>query len=287
MAWTEIYARELEDLYDILNRLSDTQAYVFRGHASSGWANLEPSLHRMLGSDKKFIATVVLEAAAIRSFRRHARSLLPASEFRYFDYILTSITLMQHYGGPTRLLDWTLSPWVACYFAVQDQEQDAAIWTFNQDELRKYNHLHRASKGYAHFHRLELATSVEDWADAARQAGSYIGVFRYQYANPQMSAQQSLFTIAGRLGDNHNEALERSLPERWQKLRIILSKSYKSDLRQRLFAMNVNPLALFPTPDGVGRNIREAMQCGLSLGDEGLLWELEERARRSRRQVAR
>ena len=103
-------------------------------------------------------------------------------------------------------------------------------------------------------------------------------MFRYQYANPQMGAQQSLFTISGRLGDDHDVALARSLREPWQTLRIVLAKAAKTVLRQRLFTMNVSALALFPTPDGVGRNIREAIKSGFSLGDEGLLWVLEEKA---------
>jgi FRG domain len=285
-AWKELKADTLDDLYTILNRLSDTQAYVFRGQASVEWTDLVPSLHRMLGSDAKLADSVLTEASAIRAFRRHARSLLAPSELAYFDRILDSITLMQHYGAPTRLLDWTLSPWVSCYFAVQSEEdQDAAIWAFNQDELLKANHEHRRSRGFAHFRELASSTTVEDWAMAASHAGPYVEVFRYQYANAQMGAQQSLFTISGMLGDNHNIALERSLPDAWQRLKIRISKSYKRQLRQRLFTMNVSALALFPTPDGVGRNIRETIQCALPLGDEGLLWLLEERTRARRKRV--
>jgi hypothetical protein len=288
MAWQQLHAKTLDDLYTILNSLSDTQSYAFRGHASADWPHLVPSLHRVLGSELKFAETVLTEATAIRAFRRHARSLLHPSEMVYFDQILDSITLMQHYGAPTRLLDWTLSPWVACYFAVQgEDDHDAAVWAFNQDELLKYNYQHRNSPDYAQFRTLESTRSVEDWAAAALQAGSYIGVFRYQYANPQMSAQQSLFTISGKLGDDHDVALERSLGGPWQRLKIIISKTYKKTLRQRLFTMNVNPLALFPTPDGVGRNVREAIQSEVSLGDEGLLWILEEKARPPRKRARR
>jgi len=128
-----------------------------------------------------------------------------------------------------------------------------------------------------------LATTVEDWALAALHAGPYVEVFRYQYANPQMGAQQSLFTISGRLGEDHDLALARSLPEPWQTLKVIIPQASKHTLRQRLFRMNVSALALFPTPDGVGRNIREAIACDVSLGDEGLLWVLEEKARAGRR----
>src|SRR5262249_43123907 len=157
MSWTSLHPKTIEDIYAILYELSDTQAYVFRGHSSAEWPHLEPSLHRQLGTDRTFAERVFVEANAIRAFRRHARSLLLASELTYFHKILDSITLMQHYGAPTRLLDWTLSPWIACYFAVQspnDEKHDAAIWSFNSKELRQRNAERRDASERRHFDRL-------------------------------------------------------------------------------------------------------------------------------------
>jgi FRG domain len=279
MPWSEIHPKKLDNLYDVLNQISGTQAYVFRGHASVSWKNLVPSLHRILGTSAETADLVITEATAISAFRRHARSLVHFSELDYFKRILDSITLMQHYGAPTRLLDWTLSPWVACYFAAQGENQDdAVIWAFNRDALDWTNLRHRrsGSRDYAHFAALETAQNVEEWAYAAARAGRYVRTFRYEYANAQMGAQQSLFTISGQLGDNHDDALALSLSEPWQTLKIIVPKSEKATLRQRLFHMNVNALSLFPNVDGVGRHIREAIESSFKL-DEGLVWRILER----------
>ena len=289
MAWTELFAKDVDDVYKILNVLSDTQQYVFRGHASTAW-DLAPSLHRALGGVTENAKKVLRETSMIRTFRRHARSLLQYSEISYFDRILDGIVLMQHYGAPTRLLDWTVSPWVACYFAAfakdpQWESHDAAVWAFSRAQLYEQNYRSRRQLGYARFRALERADTPEKWAEAALEAGSYIGVFRYQYANAQMTAQQSLFTISGRLDDDHHVALGRTLPDPWQTLKIIVPTGIKPILRRRLQLMNVGALALFPTLDGVGHSVREALDAGMPLDDEGLLWVLEANA--AKRSAAR
>lgn len=235
MAWTELYPKSLDKVYAVLNQLADSQAFVFRGQPSASW-KLTPSIHRAL-LQKPFSEKVRIEAAAIRAFRRHARSLLQPAELQYFDRILDGMTLMQHYGAPTRLLDWTLSPWVACYFASQDvgaaENDDPAIWAFNQDELYKSNAT-KSTEAIGRFRDLEKAATVEDWVLASTDAESHISTFRYQYANTQMGAQQSLFTLSAQLGEDHDKVLATSLKQRWQSLKIVIPRSCIGELRPRL-----------------------------------------------------
>ena len=44
---------------------------------------------------------------------------------------------MQHYGAPTRLLDWSYSPFVATYFAIESSTGASAVWAINGDWLER------------------------------------------------------------------------------------------------------------------------------------------------------
>ena len=45
------------------------------------------------------------------------------------------LALIQHYSGPTRLLDFTHSPYVAAFFAMEKAEHDAVVWAIDTDAL--------------------------------------------------------------------------------------------------------------------------------------------------------
>jgi hypothetical protein len=50
----------------------------------------------------------------------------------YFEWL----AIMQHYGSPTRLLDFTESIFIATYFAVVESDSDPAICAINRYKLR-------------------------------------------------------------------------------------------------------------------------------------------------------
>lgn len=50
---------------------------------------------------------------------------------------LELLTIAQHHSLPTRLLDWTENPLVACFFAIQNKDYDGRIYAFNYKKAVK------------------------------------------------------------------------------------------------------------------------------------------------------
>jgi len=109
---------------------------LFRGHSDKDSLSypLLPKIHRKEYSDKEKYRELHLAG----SFYVKAKALMQNAP-RSKDYLFW-ITRMQHYGLPTRLLDWTKSLLVALFFAVKNERKhgiDGCIWMLNPNALNK------------------------------------------------------------------------------------------------------------------------------------------------------
>lgn len=112
--------RELDDALGDKSWFRDparvNPAVVFRGLASARFRNVH-SLSRLQGDYAK------LERHLLRSFRKYAHRHSPGPSV--WDWL----SLAQHHGLPTRLLDWTYSPLIALHFAtLGPPEETAVLW---------------------------------------------------------------------------------------------------------------------------------------------------------------
>jgi len=98
------------------------KGWLFRGQRNPEW-ELETSLER--ASRRCAVEQTKYEKATVREFRRHAHSFL--SHVPNETDILEWLALMQHYGAPTRLLDFSYSFWIALFFAFEEAENDCSV----------------------------------------------------------------------------------------------------------------------------------------------------------------
>ena len=98
----------MEELAHELNALPNH--YIFRGQADARW-ELRSSLERLLGSSWAIERARTSEDYALRSFKSKYR-IYAGSEHQPQSK-LSWLSAMQHYGAPTRLIDFTTSPYIA------------------------------------------------------------------------------------------------------------------------------------------------------------------------------
>ena len=106
--------------------------YGFRGMTDANY-ELQTSLTRL----KHPIERVArIESRLLNSFQKYAHG--------FFDEKYSNwhwLALAQHHGLPTRLLDWTFSPFVALHFATDDltkSDKDGVVWCVNLFETQHY-----------------------------------------------------------------------------------------------------------------------------------------------------
>jgi hypothetical protein len=120
--------KSFQDYLEIISKYSGNALY--RGHSDGENWHLKTSLSRFVESIGSGILTqyggwVNLENNLIWRFKRKAYPFMDNYNFKDIDWLV----LAQHYGLPTRLLDWTENPLVALFFALKEKKNCAsAIW---------------------------------------------------------------------------------------------------------------------------------------------------------------
>jgi hypothetical protein len=119
---------------EIVNKHS-YRKWLYRGQSNANW-ELESLLFRVLNQNIHLrgykhnpklsprIKKETYEQEIIDAFKRSAHLYLPTTPAQ--EQILDWLSVMQHFGAPTRMLDFTFSPYIALFFAVIDISQEAA-----------------------------------------------------------------------------------------------------------------------------------------------------------------
>lgn len=131
--YAAFYPETWDEARHIGARLHPT--YIFRGQASYDWplsTNIERSANR---AGLPHMAVPDQEQWILHEFSRRVHHYLP--NVRSTADPLELLALLQHHGGPTRLLDFTYSFHVAAFFAVEHASSGGAIWAVSLKRLGK------------------------------------------------------------------------------------------------------------------------------------------------------
>lgn len=221
----------------------------FRGVSRSGH-RLVPAIYR------QNIWTYDADRATqlVSEFERRAKGSIE----RYHELTPWAwVHLMQHYGLPTRLLDWTQGSLIALYFAVRspDSAHIPSVWVMDPYWLNEQ------STGEAVVITTDLSTDDEEAAgQQSYYADDMTALPRYPIAvlpphsDRRIVVQQSAFTIHGKLRDGFHLLAKARPSPRLAKLRLETGQS--DYLKAQLYTSGISEATLFPDLEGLTRELR-------------------------------
>lgn len=208
----------IQDLMNIVDE-AESLGLLYRGESDYGY-QLKPSLARYVGVAKQRGYDLMNnEDSTLKIFKSELPQYYNQHITNKFEYL----AMAQHHGLPTRLLDWTLSPLVALYFAVNKlKDTDAALYQF----------------------RTNSSVLWKDESTISDSDASNDQVFVYQprHITPRLRNQQGVFTY-------HNNVNCEYKPDGLIKYRIPVS--YIPGIKWQLMKLGITDKMIYGDLDAL------------------------------------
>ncbi|MBV9789648.1 MAG: FRG domain-containing protein [Chloroflexi bacterium] len=254
---TELLAAVTPEIADPASgRLRDWA--VYRGSGNANWPLLT-SLDRLGGIDPAH-TKAQLEEHILRTFIRYSRPYiapLPPNEWEL-------LVIAQHHGVPTRLLDWSYSPFVAAHFATLEPRPgiDRVVWRLDWKRVHE------------HFGFAPLAFLIEDLDEVLRGKGheSAWDLFRAEHyaeqddcafaclfdppaVDTRLVAQSAAFTLCS----DKNQSFDQFLDDCGLSsalTRYVIPAARVDVVRDQLDLCGIDERKIFPDLGGIAAQVR-------------------------------
>ena len=215
--------KTIKEFYKFLNKYTESDKnQIYRGVRNSKW-QLVPSIGRIKTKKGKPL-NIEEERLILKIFKHRAYPFIK----EYIDNNIELLTIAQHHGLPTRVLDWTKNPLVAMYFAVEEPfiEEDTKYSALYIYEPRK---------------KVILDNDIDPFC--IQKVERYIP----KHWDDRIISQSGIFTI-------HNEPYTPWEPD---KLKIIkIHKNIRKQIKTTLNRLGIHSGTIYPDIDGISQHIR-------------------------------
>lgn len=217
----------------------------FRGHSDKEW-DLIPSIQR-----SNYVKAGVEQLMTNDFYMRACVSMKERPSKDYCGWI----TLMQHFGLPTRLLDWSLSPLIALFFATNDydkySDKDGLLWILRPKLLNKL-------EGFGScIYPMDKHTVVDMIKPAFKKSGNkmkgkdkIIACYPVEY-NIRIYTQQSAFTVhnyKGKITEIGNDNLLK---------KYIIPSKFKKEILNELNICGITLRNIYPDIEHIAQELKD------------------------------
>ena len=248
--------------FDRILSKKNYRKWIFRGQSDASW-NLESSLHRAFeeaqaiheisNNKKKSLNKEEHEKVMIDRFKCSAHLYLHS--LPKDDDILSWLSLMQHHGAPTRLLDFTFSYYIALFFALEFGENDAVVYCINHQAIKNDDDDQFGKK------RQEMYANILN--DHNDSDDPFLRAFEPTFSNQRLLSQQGLFVAINNHEYTHETLLTAYDLEDDDVQKFIIPKNLRYSGLRKLNQMNINSTNIYPGLDGFCKSLRRQPIFGL------------------------
>jgi len=183
-----------------------------------------------------------------------------------------TLALAQHYGLPTRLMDWSFSPFISLYFIIEDSENKnaGALWqlniqsVFNVLPAQIIGTLNKLGTHYASASFLEEYFETFDILQQrelrylndfngpyAQESNQYYLFYEPPSIDERIINQRGLFTLPSRLTLEMEKWLRSVNSIKCNK--FIIPLNVKNEIRNRLDVIGINERMIYPGLEGISK----------------------------------
>ena len=264
---TEIKINNINQLVAEINSLENH--YIYRGQANAEW-KLCSALERIIGDYWNAEKVKYFEDFSLKSFKPkfhlyNVENYTPSSK-------LSWLATMQHYGIPTRLLDFSESPYVALYFALESfnycADNNLALYAVDYksvlDNSIKYIKCHNTNYKKS---KLDIYGEQDDIFDEFIDPISHdiIWITEPTLLNTRIDRQAGCFLLSGNRSKKIEEVLFSELYKETKIFKFVIPSSLAGGIFALLRKINLTSKQLYGDLDGLARSIRMTMQVYASI----------------------